>query len=120
MVSREQVWRVRPTNWRSSRAEAKQKTTLLKRMVRRPGMGLGVLVVLHVAQALHIVCHARAASGARARAARRARRSIGGRKRTARGYEYNVTHITSRTDVTDVTDVIFVPDLVVIRLALLQ
>ena len=85
MVSREQVWRVRPTNWRSSRAEAKQKTTLLKRMVRRPGMGLGVLVVLHVAQALHIVCHARAASGARARAARRARRSIGGRKRTAGG-----------------------------------
>ena len=56
MVSREQVWRVRPTNWSSSRVEAKQKTTLLKRMVRRPGMGLGVLVVLHVAQALHIVC----------------------------------------------------------------
>ena len=70
MVSGEQVWRVRPTNWSSSRAEAKQKTTLLKRMVRRPGMGLGVLVVLHVAQALHIVC--------RATARRRARRSISG------------------------------------------
>ena len=66
MVSREQVWRVRPTNWSSSRVEAKQKTTLLKRMVRRPGMGLGVLVVLHVAQALHIVCRA-AAAGRRAR-----------------------------------------------------
>ena len=80
MVSREQVWRVRPTNWSSSRAEAKQKTTLLKRMVRRPGMGLGVLVVLHVAQALHMVC--RAPRGNSRGVGRAARRDFGsGRKR---------------------------------------
>ena len=47
-MSREQACRVSPTNWRSSRAEARQKTTLLRRTVRRPGMGamgLGMLVV---------------------------------------------------------------------------
>ena len=39
-ISREQTWNPAKTNWRSSRVEARQKTTLLRRTVRRPGIGL--------------------------------------------------------------------------------
>ena len=38
-ISREQTWSPATRNWRSSRVEARHKTTLLKRTVRRPGIG---------------------------------------------------------------------------------
>jgi len=38
-ISREQTWSRAATNWRSSRVEARHKTTLLRRTVRRPGIG---------------------------------------------------------------------------------
>ena len=37
-ISREQTWSP-ATNWTSSRVEARHKTTLLRRTVRRPGIG---------------------------------------------------------------------------------